>query len=133
MSQLLSLRLSHPEALHCTQGCLHTVYRLGLSPPQSLRGTHILAHTSLTIHRQDQGNPLTYRQCCELQAKSYFFKLWTPLELTCGSNTSEVIEQSFVFFYVCSFCSTPCWHVGNKLLHMTHSPIWYYYNSCLLI
>lgn len=29
----LSLRLSHPEALGCTQGCLHTVSRCTGSPP----------------------------------------------------------------------------------------------------
>lgn len=47
-------------------------------------------------------NPLTYRRCGALPANP---GMQTPLELTCGSNTSEVMEQSSFLPDVGSFSS----------------------------
>lgn len=50
------------------------------------------------------GNPLTYRRRGALPANP---GMQTPLELTCGSNTSEVMEQSSFLSDVGSFSSVP--------------------------
>ena len=103
----LSLRLSHPEALRCTQGCLHTPRlctgsaSLPISHPHwdvhSLTSTHILAHTSLSIHSLVLGNPLTYRHCCVLGAN--------PIPSKCRHLWSWLVAQTPQRWYNTAFCS----------------------------
>lgn len=60
------------------------------------------------------GNPLTYRRHGALPANP---GMQTPLELTCGSNTSEVMEQSSFLSDVGSFSSVPGpFYIGLKSL-----------------
>lgn len=106
----LSVRLSHPEALRCTQGCLHTPRlctgsaSLPISHPHSdfhpLTSTHTLAHTSLSIRSLDQGNPLTYKQRCVLEANSVLSKcrhLWSWCVAQAPQRWYNKAFSSFVF------------------------------------